>query len=284
MDPHRWKKRPLPARREQTTGSGSASCHRLQRPARRRHRGLGPARVQRHRTSPARAPRSAAPAFRIGQREESAASDFAPARARPFGDETVYLTRNRFCQREDASLRAVTSTRLRIPGSRKKKPDMHDPTKPPTFGKKLRNLRTNHPGDLNQAAMCALVFGEDAISQNKWSSWETDKTLPDANEIAALARFFKVSADYLCGLTAEASGLRPLSWIVDQRILDDFEHAESLRDVAKHIKKIAPGEVVNFRSQVPVGARVVEGDEAEKLRAKLDKRMRELRGGKGRTP
>ncbi len=38
------------------------------------------------------------------------------------------------------------------------------------------------------------------VSPNTVSRWERGKRLPNLDAIIALAKFFKVSTDYLCGL------------------------------------------------------------------------------------
>lgn len=158
-----------------------------------------------------------------------------------------------------------------------------DPTKPQTTGARITTLRVNHPEKLNQtqlgAKIEALLPPGSRVSQSKVSSWELDEGLPDAAEIRALARFFAVSADYLCCVTDEASGLQPGKWIVDMQMVSDFERADRVEQVKHHIKREGVREFVDFRTEIPSGARVVDRAEAERLRAQINERWRTLKKG-----
>ena len=61
------------------------------------------------------------------------------------------------------------------------------------FGDRLRELRSG-----NSQAQIANVFG---IRQTTYSSWETGTSKPDINEISNIAQYYKVSTDWLLGLT-----------------------------------------------------------------------------------
>lgn len=64
-----------------------------------------------------------------------------------------------------------------------------------TFGEKIRNLRED--ADLNQTQLGEAV----GMTQRKISYIERGKYEPSIGDIVALCRFFKVSSDYLLGLS-----------------------------------------------------------------------------------
>lgn len=64
-----------------------------------------------------------------------------------------------------------------------------------TFGEKIRNLRED--ADLNQTQLATAV----CMTQRKISYIECGKYEPSLGDIIALCRFFKVSSDYLLGLS-----------------------------------------------------------------------------------
>lgn len=63
-----------------------------------------------------------------------------------------------------------------------------------TLGQKIRQLRKER--GLTQTQLAEIL----STSQDTVSLWEVGKSLPDANNIIALCRYFEVSADYLLGL------------------------------------------------------------------------------------
>lgn len=63
-----------------------------------------------------------------------------------------------------------------------------------TFGEKIKALRED--SDLNQTQLGEAV----GITQRKISYIECGRFEPNLQDIVALCRFFKVSADYLLGL------------------------------------------------------------------------------------
>lgn len=63
-----------------------------------------------------------------------------------------------------------------------------------SFGEKIRNLREDN--DLNQTQLGEAV----GMTQRKISYIECGKYEPSLEDITALCRFFRVSADYLLGL------------------------------------------------------------------------------------
>ena len=64
-----------------------------------------------------------------------------------------------------------------------------------SLGEKIRNLREDR--DLNQTQLGEAV----QMTQRKISYIECGKYEPSIDDIVALCRYFKVSADYLLGLT-----------------------------------------------------------------------------------
>lgn len=63
-----------------------------------------------------------------------------------------------------------------------------------SFGDKLRNLRED--ADLNQTQLGKLLN----MTQRKISYIECGKYEPAIDDITAICKFFKVSADYLLGI------------------------------------------------------------------------------------
>lgn len=64
-----------------------------------------------------------------------------------------------------------------------------------SFGEKIRNLRED--ANLNQTQLGNAV----GMTQRKVSYLECGKNEPSIEDIIALCRFFKVSSDYLLGLS-----------------------------------------------------------------------------------
>ena len=62
------------------------------------------------------------------------------------------------------------------------------------FAERLKELRAEQNLTLRNVAQ-----GID-VSINTVSRWERQERLPNIENIVALAKFFRVSADYLCGL------------------------------------------------------------------------------------
>lgn len=66
-----------------------------------------------------------------------------------------------------------------------------------TFGERVRNLREDR--DLNQTQLGEALN----MTQRRVSYIECGKYEPSIEDIVAICRFFKVSADYLLGLSSE---------------------------------------------------------------------------------
>ena len=65
------------------------------------------------------------------------------------------------------------------------------------IGDRIRDLRKEKK--LSQSELANVLF----TSQDTISLWELGKSLPGANDIIKLAKFFNVSSDYLLGLVDE---------------------------------------------------------------------------------
>ena len=60
-----------------------------------------------------------------------------------------------------------------------------------TFGEKLQKLRARQ--GLSQDALAEALD----VSRQAVSKWERDETLPEAEKVLRISRYFQVSADYL---------------------------------------------------------------------------------------
>lgn len=63
------------------------------------------------------------------------------------------------------------------------------------YHERIRNLREGL--DLNQTEVAKLVF----VDQRTYSSYETGRLRIPLDVVIALARFYDVDMDYICGLT-----------------------------------------------------------------------------------
>ncbi len=62
------------------------------------------------------------------------------------------------------------------------------------FAERLKELRNEENLTIEELAK------QIGVSKMAISLWERDKRVPSIENLVALAKFFKVSADYLCGL------------------------------------------------------------------------------------
>ena len=62
------------------------------------------------------------------------------------------------------------------------------------FAERLKELRAEQDLTLQNVAQGI------GVSINTVSRWERQERLPNIENVVALAKFFRVSADYLCGL------------------------------------------------------------------------------------
>lgn len=83
------------------------------------------------------------------------------------------------------------------------------------FGGRLRTLRIER--GLSQKSVATAI----SVSVNAISQYETDKRFPDQDVLVRLCTYYKISADYLLGLTdIHRSPNTPgeiLSWIIDSQ-------------------------------------------------------------------
>ena len=63
------------------------------------------------------------------------------------------------------------------------------------FAERLKALRAEN--NLSQAQLANLT----GLSKSAIAFWETDERIPNAQAVITLAKFFKVSTDYILGLT-----------------------------------------------------------------------------------
>lgn len=63
-----------------------------------------------------------------------------------------------------------------------------------TFGKRLRDLR------IEKGISQIQVAKEIGVSDSQISAWELDRNEPTLSKLVLLAKYFKVTTDYICGL------------------------------------------------------------------------------------
>lgn len=117
------------------------------------------------------------------------------------------------------------------------------------IAKRLSDLRGKAP-----QAEIAKVAG---VSPASISNWEAGLHFPPADAIAKLAVHWKVSADYLVGISDFPSGLAPDSFLVD---LDVYEN-------------LTPGK--EWAAKVPRRPRVVDFDTWKKMGEDVAARSRQ---------
>lgn len=257
---------------------------RLSKGHQREPRRSAPARALGRRTSPTRKPHGEQPAEKDEHRESSR---IAPARARLVGGARGSIDHAPQSQPCVVRLRAVPRASLRVPSSRELATSMNDPTKPNTVAGRLSALFAVRKQ--SEGLTYEKLADEVGVSLNKIGTWmrgDIEKSrelpyVPDAHELPKLARYFGVSVDYLVCYSDEPSGLQPGKWVVDQQLFNEFERAERFEQIAHHIETIGKRLFVDFRAEVPAGARLVDRAEAERMRARIAERLRELRGAKG---
>lgn len=126
------------------------------------------------------------------------------------------------------------------------------PTGPPLFAERLRLLR-------NRKAWSQVDLGKTVgVSQATISEWELGKATPTVPDLASLCQCFRVSSDWLIGLSDFEHGLAPDQWIADEDAI------AALRANPK-----AKG-IVAFK--VPRRMRLLDFDEYERLRRELRRR------------
>lgn len=88
------------------------------------------------------------------------------------------------------------------------------------FNSQLKKLRTN--SGINQIQLAEAL----GVTKQSISNWENDNILPSVEMLIKIADYFKVSTDYLLGLSSEhilkTDGLTELQISHIQSIINDF--------------------------------------------------------------
>lgn len=125
------------------------------------------------------------------------------------------------------------------------------------FAARLRALASRERLTQMQVAEIA------AVSQSTAGTYLRGESAPGVVELARLCRHFKVSADYLLGLSDFQSGLSPDSWIID---LDEVENPRDDRQ---------------WCVKVPRRARIVDYNEMRRIETETEAKRRGRRKGRG---
>ena len=89
------------------------------------------------------------------------------------------------------------------------------------FGQRLKQLR----GDLSQDQLADAL----GVAQVDVWRWETGKTIPRAERVESIARFFKVDTSFLLSLHSKPEGSHPiLKFLSDQVGVTESEFLERL--------------------------------------------------------
>lgn len=89
-----------------------------------------------------------------------------------------------------------------------------------TFGEKIREART--ASGLSQEQLAEEL----SVSRSAVAKWETDKGMPDINNLKAMARFLDISLDYLLYDDEKIS----FNEVKEPINLDDYEKTGKCRD------------------------------------------------------
>lgn len=88
------------------------------------------------------------------------------------------------------------------------------------FNSQLKKLRTN--SGINQIQLAEAL----GVTKQSISNWENDNILPSVEMLIKIADYFKVSTDYLLGLSSDhilkTDGLTELQISHIQSIINDF--------------------------------------------------------------
>lgn len=104
------------------------------------------------------------------------------------------------------------------------------------------------------------------FSRSAIYAWESGHAMPNAEALAALARCYRVSADYLLGLTDHPEGLRPGVHVVDEdrrRALLDATSPDQVKRL-----RLPGADRLAFVQRIPGRPRVMS--EAEYLAAEKE--------------
>ena len=170
-----------------------------------------------------------------------------------------------FCETmEAASALAIAKAPLRRGGPHGNIPAMDDLK---TIGGRLRALRVELGLTQEEAARKA------AISAKSVSRHELGKNEPGLLDVAALARAYVVSMDYLTGASPHRSGLPIGKTIADAEALRRIDAAESLGE----IEDLLVGPQVAWSADVPDNPIVVHGRKVKEIEARVLKKVRQLK-------
>lgn len=95
------------------------------------------------------------------------------------------------------------------------------------FSERLKALR-NEKG-ISQKELASVLF----VSQQSIAKWETDRATPNPEMLSKIAQYFKVSSDYLLGLSSNKEG-------VSAQIVDDDLIVLMSRGGDKKVIKLTP--------------------------------------------
>ena len=113
-----------------------------------------------------------------------------------------------------------------------------------TFGEKIYQLRKELDLTQDEVGKAAGVY------KSQVSNWEKNKERPSIDSIVALAKFFKVSTDYLLFDKVPREGVEAIN---DFELYEYFRKTEALPKEAKQaIKEIVDAVVMKYRiAQMP---------------------------------
>lgn len=116
----------------------------------------------------------------------------------------------------------------------------------PVVASRLRALRSHRP-EITQEVLAEAI----GRSTNAVHKWESGKSQPRAEDLAAIAAVYGCSVDYLVGKSDFLSGLAPDQYLVDEDALDAMR-----RDPDRELRPLV---------KVPRRVRVIDHAEAQRL-------------------
>jgi transcriptional regulator with XRE-family HTH domain len=89
------------------------------------------------------------------------------------------------------------------------------------MSKKIAERLIELRGKVSLAEIAKVAGVSSATTVSNWENWQSEAhSMPPADVVAKLAQHWKVSADFIVGLSDFRTGLAPDSWLVH---LDDYE-------------------------------------------------------------
>jgi len=128
----------------------------------------------------------------------------------------------------------------------------NDPRTKQTLGKRLAALRGRRTRK-DVATACNGAFHENTLRD-----WENDRATPALDKAAALADFFGLTLDELCGRLPKM-GTRHM---IDQEVVDRILNT---KDQDELLAMIEPPEIIPIGSEFPSGYRLVADAEAMRI-------------------